>query len=137
MNKKLKIIKKKSEKNIQLGLCCLNITLKQQKPAVFASRTVRIKTVNERGFNILRDKIIYNLQDTLKIIEWNQQNGDPTEHFHKLTLTKGEHNFALVTDPLELSPDALTTTLNLSVDQSASVDSVATPFIVLEYLIKI
>ena len=31
------------------------------KPAVFASRTVRIKTVNERGFNILRDKIIYNL----------------------------------------------------------------------------
>lgn len=69
--------------------------------------------------------------------ELNQQNGDPTEHFHKLTLTKGEHNFALVTDPLELSPDALTTTLNLSVDQSASVDSVATPFIVLEYLIKI
>ena len=62
-------------KPIQLGLCCLNITLKQQKPAVFASRTVRIKTVNERGFNILRDKIIYNLQDTLKMIEWNQQNG--------------------------------------------------------------
>ena len=64
-----------TNKPIQLGLCCLNITLKQQKPAVFASRTVRIKTVNERGFNILRDKIIYNLQDTLKMIEWNQQNG--------------------------------------------------------------
>ena len=69
--------------------------------------------------------------------ELNQQNGDPTEHFHKLDLDKGAHNFALVTDALELSPDALVTTLNLSVDNSASVDSVATPFIVLEYLIKI
>jgi hypothetical protein len=69
--------------------------------------------------------------------ELNQQNGDPTEHFHKLNIDKGDHNFALVTDPLELSPDALVTTLKLSVDNSASVDSVATPFIVLEYLIKI
>jgi len=65
------------------------------------------------------------------------QDGDPTSHSHKLTITKGDHNFALKTDPLELSPDALTTTLNLSVDQSASVDSVSSPFIVLEYLIKI
>ena len=65
------------------------------------------------------------------------QDGDPTSHSHKLSITKGDHNFALKTDPLELSPDALTTTLNLSVDQSASVDSVSSPFIVLEYLIKI
>ena len=65
------------------------------------------------------------------------QEGDPTNHFHKVTIDKGDHNFALKTDPLEISPDALKTVLNLSVDQSASVDNVSAPFIVLEYLIKI
>ena len=65
------------------------------------------------------------------------QEGDPTNHFHKVTIEKGDHNFALKTDPLEISPDALKTVLNLSVDQSASVDNVSAPFIVLEYLIKI
>lgn len=69
--------------------------------------------------------------------ELDQQDGDPTKHSHKLELTKGDHNFALKTDPMELSPDNLQTTLNLSVDQSASVDKVSSPFIVLEYLIKI
>ena len=41
------------------------------------------------------------------------------------------------TDALDLNPDALKTTLNLSVDNAVSVDSVVSPFIVLEYLIKI
>ena len=65
------------------------------------------------------------------------QEGDPTAHAHKVTIAKGDHTFALKTDPLEISPDALTTTLNLSVDTSASLDSVSSPFIVLEYLIKV
>jgi len=65
------------------------------------------------------------------------QEGDPTAHAHKVTIDKGDHTFALKTDPLEISPDALTTTLNLTVDQSASLDSVSGPFIVLEYLIKV
>ena len=62
---------------------------------------------------------------------------DPTSHFHKVDLDRGTHSFKLVTDAIELSPDDLKTTLNLSVDNAVSVDSVVSPFIVLEYLIKI
>ena len=64
------------------------------------------------------------------------QASDPTEHFHRLNLEKGDHTFSMVTDAVEISPDALTTTLNLTVDDAVSIDSVASPFIVLEYLIK-
>ena len=62
---------------------------------------------------------------------------DPTSHFHKVDLDRGTHSFKLVTDAIELSPDDLKTTLNLSVDNAVSIDSVVSPFIVLEYLIKI
>ena len=62
---------------------------------------------------------------------------DPTSHYHKVDLDRGTHSFKYVTDALELSPDNLKTTLNLSVDNAVSVDSVVSPFIVLEYLIKI
>ena len=62
---------------------------------------------------------------------------DPTAHFHKVDLDRGTHSFKLVTDAIELSPDDLKTTLNLSVYNAVSVDSVVSPFIVLEYLIKI
>ena len=62
---------------------------------------------------------------------------DPTEHFHKVSLDQGTHSFKMVTDALELSPDNLVTTLNLSVDNSSSIDNISMPFIVLEYLIKI
>ena len=62
---------------------------------------------------------------------------DPSNHYHRVNLEKQNHSFALVTSPLELSPDALKTTLNLSVDNAFSIDSTLSPFIVLEYLIKI
>ena len=63
---------------------------------------------------------------------------DRTNHFHKVNLTgKDTHSFALVTNALELNPDSLKTTLTLSVDNAASVDSALSPFIILEYLIKI
>ena len=65
------------------------------------------------------------------------QQTDPTSHFHKVDLDRGTHSFKLVTDAIELSPDSLKTTLNLSVDNAVAVDSVVSPFIVLEYLIKI
>jgi len=66
-----------------------------------------------------------------------QESGDPTAHFHKVDLQKLDHTFQLKTDAVEISPDALKTTLNLSVDNAVAIDSVASPFIVLEYLIKI
>lgn len=66
-----------------------------------------------------------------------QEDGDPTLHFHKLEIEKDDHQFKIKTDALQITPDALKTTLNLSVDQAASVDSVSSPYIILEYLIKI
>ncbi len=65
-----------------------------------------------------------------------QDAGDPTAHFHRVSLDKGTHTYKMLTDAVQISPDNLTTTLNLAVDDAVSIDSVASPFIVLEYLIK-
>lgn len=61
---------------------------------------------------------------------------DPTVHNHKILLTKTDHTFKILTDTFLLDPDALNTTLGLFPDTEASLDSVTSPFIVLEYLIK-
>ena len=62
-------------RSIQLGLCCINTILRGQKPPVFASRSIILKTFEERGFEHLRDKIIQNLKDVLKIMDWNERHG--------------------------------------------------------------
>ena len=62
-------------KSIQLGLCCLNTILRLQKPSIFASRSIILKTFEERGFEHLRDKIIQNLKDVLTIMDWNERHG--------------------------------------------------------------
>ena len=62
-------------KEIQLGLCCLNITMREQKPSVFSSRSIILKTLQEKGSDFLKVKIIQNLKDTLRLIEWNEENG--------------------------------------------------------------
>ncbi len=62
-------------KRIQLGLCCLNMTLRGQNPSVFASRKMIIRTIREKGIYCLKIKIIENLCDVLKIMDWNEQNG--------------------------------------------------------------
>ncbi len=36
-------------KPIQLGLCCMNTTLKKQTPAVYASRKIIVRIIDERG----------------------------------------------------------------------------------------
>ena len=61
--------------NIQLGLCCLNITLRDQKPTIFSSRHMIIKSIEEKGIDELKKRIIQNLKDTLRLIDWNFQNG--------------------------------------------------------------
>ena len=58
-------------KNIQLGLCCLNISLREKKPTIFSSRRVTLKTLEEKGIDNLKKKIINNLTDVLKMIEEN------------------------------------------------------------------
>lgn len=62
-------------KNIQLGLCCLNISLREKKPSIFSSRRVTLKTLEEKGIDNLKKKIINNLNDVLKMMDWNENNG--------------------------------------------------------------
>ena len=62
-------------KKIQLGLCCLNIQLREKKPTIFSSRRVTLKTLEEKGVDNLKNKIINNLKDVLKMIQWNEDNG--------------------------------------------------------------
>ena len=64
-----------NNKPIQLGLCCLNTVLRSQKPPVFASRSIILKTFEEKGFEHLRDKIIQNLKDVLIMMDWNERHG--------------------------------------------------------------
>ena len=56
-------------KPIQLGLCCLNLELKANKPPIYGSRKMIIKSIEEKGIETLKEKIISNLEDTLKV--WN------------------------------------------------------------------
>lgn len=60
---------------IQLGLCCLNTVLREQKPPIFASRGCILKTVKEKGLDVVKEKAIENLKDIIKMIEWNHKNG--------------------------------------------------------------
>ena len=62
-------------KPIQLGLCCMNTILQSRKPPIMSSRSVILKTLETKGFEVLREKIIQNLKDTLVMIDWNEQNG--------------------------------------------------------------
>jgi len=62
-------------KSIQLGLCCINTILRSQKPPVFSSRKMIVRSIKEQGIDTLKEKIIQNLKDTLTMIEWNEQNG--------------------------------------------------------------
>ena len=68
-------MKMSENKPIQLGLCCLNSTLRTQTPAVFSSRKMIIRTIQEKGIDTLKQKIIENLKDTIKLIDWNEMNG--------------------------------------------------------------
>ena len=62
-------------KPIQLGMCCINTVLRNQKPPVFSSRKMIMRTIKEQGIDILKSKIIQNLKDTITLIEWNERNG--------------------------------------------------------------
>ena len=87
------------------------------------------------NFNVTSNTINASLFNELA--ETAALNKGSTSHFHKIEFEAGTHNFTLVTDALELSPENLETTLRLSVDDAASLDQISMPFIVMEYLIKI
>jgi len=62
-------------KSIQLGLCCINTILRAQKPPIFGSRSIKLKTLETKGIDPLKEKIILNLKDILTMMDWNEQNG--------------------------------------------------------------
>jgi UV DNA damage endonuclease len=62
-------------KPIQLGLCCMNTVLRNQKPPVYPSRRMIIKSIEEKGIDELKSKILQNLRDVLTIMDWNEANG--------------------------------------------------------------
>jgi UV DNA damage endonuclease len=63
------------DREIQLGLCCLNITLRNQKPSVYASRKMIQRTILSNGIDALKSKIIENLQDVITMMKWNDAHG--------------------------------------------------------------
>ncbi|KAG2342802.1 UV-endonuclease UvdE [Suillus weaverae] len=61
----------------RLGYACLNTILRNKKPAddaVFCSRTCRIDTIKKNGIEWVKDLGRRNVEDMLKIIEWNEEN---------------------------------------------------------------
>lgn len=62
-------------KQIQLGLCCLNTELRKKKNPVFCSRRVILKTIEKKGMDALFTKIKQNVNDLTTMIEWNEQHG--------------------------------------------------------------
>ena len=62
-------------RKIQLGLCCMNISLRKSNPPIYSSRTIIKRIINEKGIDELKRRIILNCKDLIKMIEWNEQNG--------------------------------------------------------------
>lgn len=56
---------------IQLGLCCMNTLLRTQKPPVFASRTMTLKSVDTKGVTGLQALVLQNLRDVITMMHWN------------------------------------------------------------------
>lgn len=54
---------------MNLGYCCINTTLAEKDIRV--NRGLRRKTLQEKGLEYCADLIIQNLDDCLKILEWN------------------------------------------------------------------
>ena len=57
--------------DIRFGLCCINTSLREAKPPVFSSRTVRLATIEKNGIGYVKDLVIKNIKDTIRIFEEN------------------------------------------------------------------
>ena len=60
---------------INLGLCCMNTHLRTK--GIFSSRTCRLDTLKKDGFGFphLKKLSMQNLDDLIKLLEWNNENG--------------------------------------------------------------
>lgn len=75
MSCKEQVNMRSKEQPIQLGLCCLNMTLRAQNPSVYCSRKMIIRTIKQKGIVVLKQKIIENIHDLYKLIMWNESHG--------------------------------------------------------------
>tara|TARA_Y100000389_G_C17386418_1_gene477287 strand:- start:100 stop:1059 length:960 start_codon:yes stop_codon:yes gene_type:complete len=57
--------------DIRLGLCCINTDLREKKPSVFSSRTIRLATLESKGLEYLQGLVIQNIKDTIEILKEN------------------------------------------------------------------
>lgn len=63
------------ERPVQLGLCCMNVTLKKNKPPIYSARRIIIRQIEKLGVEELKRRILLNLDDLLKMLIWNEENG--------------------------------------------------------------
>lgn len=61
--------------NFNLGYACINTELRKQKKPIFTSRTLRLATLQEKGYEYLNSLIHQNLKDLLTMLEWNKVHG--------------------------------------------------------------
>lgn len=87
--------------HIDLGLCCINMTLRAQKPSIFVNRTCRLATAIEKGLEYIQELTLQNLKDCVKLIEWNHQKGIKSYRMssdmfpHISNPTFPDHNYSL------------------------------------------
>jgi UV damage endonuclease UvdE len=60
--------------NFRLGYACINTLLREQKPPVFTSRTLRLATLRTKGLDYVKELAVQNVKDLLTILKWNKEN---------------------------------------------------------------
>ncbi len=53
----------------------MNVTLKKQKPPVYAARRMIVSMIDKLGIEELKRRILHNLDDLYKMLHWNEENG--------------------------------------------------------------
>jgi len=67
-------LNQQQKQNLQLGYCCINVGLRNQKTPIFCSRTCRLETLQQKGIEYSYYLAKQNLQDLEKIFKWNYDN---------------------------------------------------------------
>ena len=57
------------ERPVQLGLCCMNVTLKKRKVPVYAARRIIVKQIHKLGIEELKKRTLKNLDDLLIMLQ--------------------------------------------------------------------
>lgn len=58
----------------RIGYACLNTVLRTADPPVFSSRTARIKSIDEKGLDWVKELALQNCRDIIPMLQWNAAN---------------------------------------------------------------